>query len=176
MKAQDTVPLITTLAPVATLAPPLVLGGLIGLGLLWLFSEDKEAEAKPKTPEDPAPFLPVMEAPADPLPVKTTPATAIPEPRARAKAPPPAPPATAKRITREDLADALAYGERRFTRKEAVAALEALGFRKTAAYKALSPDGKFADLIESTPDGLVEWRDRAICRTRKFELSPVNPR
>jgi len=42
-------------------------------------------------------------------------------------------------VTREDLA-------------------EALGFRKTAAYKAMATDGKFGSLIEVTPDGLKEWK------------------
>jgi hypothetical protein len=50
------------------------------------------------------------------------------------------------------------YGERPFTRKEGVAALEAIGFRKTAAYKALAEDGRFASFIEFTPDGLIEWK------------------
>ena len=56
-------------------------------------------------------------------------------------------------MRREDLAEALAYGARRLTRKEAVAALEALGLGKTSAYKALSPAGKFGSLIDS-----VTWR------------------
>ena len=67
-------------------------------------------------------------------------------------------PASVKKVTRDDLAEALAYGAKPLTRKEAVAALETLGFRKTSAYKALSPEGKFGSLIEFTPDGLVEWR------------------
>jgi hypothetical protein len=33
-----------------------------------------------------------------------------------------------------------------------------MGFRKTAAYKALTLDGKLGDLIEVTPDGLIEWK------------------
>ena len=64
----------------------------------------------------------------------------------------------AKRIRREDLAEALAYGARSLTRQEAVTALQALGFGKTAAYKALSPDGRFAEFIEVAPDGLIEWK------------------
>ena len=70
---------------------------------------------------------------------------------------PPRPTAKAKRVTREDLAEALGYGSRSFTGKEAVTALEALGFGKTAAYKALAPGGKFGSLIEFYPDGLIEW-------------------
>ncbi len=64
---------------------------------------------------------------------------------------------TPKRIAREDLAEALACGEWAYTRQEAVAALETRGFRKTAAYKALSPDGKLAGLLGFTPNGLIAW-------------------
>ncbi len=62
------------------------------------------------------------------------------------------------KIAREDLAEALEYGARMFSRKEAVNALQDLGFRKTAAYKALSANSKFGSLLEFTPDGLIEWK------------------
>lgn len=120
------------------------------MGLLWLLSDDKRAGAKlppAETPPEPAAAESSPEVP----PVSVTPEPT--EDHAEAKPSP----AMAKRVTREDLAEALAYGERQFTRKEAVAALEALGFRKSAAYKALSPDGKFGSLIEYTPDGLIGW-------------------
>jgi propanediol dehydratase large subunit len=63
-----------------------------------------------------------------------------------------------RRLLREDVAEALEYGERAMTRTEAVSALQNLGFQKTAAYKALFSDGRFADFLAHTPDGLVEWR------------------
>jgi len=63
-----------------------------------------------------------------------------------------------KRIKREDIAAALAYGARSVPRGEAVAALQALGFHKTAAYRALSANGRFAEFIEIAPDGLIEWK------------------
>jgi len=56
------------------------------------------------------------------------------------------------------VAEALEYGEHAMTRTEAVAALQELGFQKTAAYKALSQEGRFAELLEHTPDGLIEWK------------------
>lgn len=128
MKPQETVPLLSTLAPAAVIAPPVVIvGAVVGLGLLWLLSREEEAET-PTAPDN------------------------------RQSPPPESKPALpVKKVTREDLAEALAYGARRFTRKEAVEALQTLGFRKSSAYKALSPDGKFGSLIAFTPDGLIEW-------------------
>ena len=70
----------------------------------------------------------------------------------------PRPRSAPRRITREDLAEALAYGQHAMSRKEVVAALGALGFQKTAAYKAVSEGGRFRDLIEATSDGLIEWK------------------
>jgi len=103
MKPQEAAPLLTTLAPLAAVAPPaLIFGAIIGVGL-WLLSrnEDKDAEAEGMRDE---------------------------------YTPPAIKPATkARRVMREDMAEALAYDAKGFTRKEAVAALEALGFRKTAA-------------------------------------------
>ena len=128
MKPQDSAPLITALAPAAVIAPPAIVAGVIVVGLLWLLSsDDKEAKAETKIDEDAPPAF-------------------------RPSAPPPA-----RKVTREDLAESLAYGARGFSRKEAVAALVARGFRKTAAYKALAEDGRFADMIEFTANGLT-WR------------------
>jgi hypothetical protein len=135
------------------------------------------APTQPKSVSAPtvAPAKPPVSAPAVAIPsISTTipqktvliPANSANKPQVAAASPPrntvPSPvttrPAIVKRVTREDLAEALAYGERQFTRKEAVAGLEALGFRKSAAYKALSVDGKFGSLIEFTTDGLIEWK------------------
>jgi len=125
--------------------PSLALIVAIGAGLHWLLSDDDKTEQKP----------------ADVVAPPTKPSSALAElnmSAAPAFVPRATPSATSKRVTREDLAEALAYGERSFTKKEAVAALESLGFRKTAAYKALSPDGKFVDLMEITTGGLIEWK------------------
>ena len=131
MKPQETAPLVATLAPAALLAPPVIIVGAIVIGLLWLLSGKDEAE---KPSQDPS-------GATETEVTRTSKSGAM-----------------AKKVTREDVAEALAYGAKRFSRKEAVAALEALGFRKTSAYKALAPDGKFGSLIEFTPDGLVEWK------------------
>ena len=130
MKPQDSVPLLTTLAPAAVIAPPIaILGVIVGVGLLWLLSGDeKEPKAESKIDED----APLALKPSAPLP--------------------------ARKVTREDMAEALAYGAKGFTRKDAVAALVARGFRKTAAYKGLAEDGKFASMLEFTPDGPIVWK------------------
>lgn len=141
MKPQDTAPLLTAMGPTTLLTPPIaILGVLIGVAVLWLLADEKDkdkskadAQSQRKEPLE----LGEPDADMPPLPARNP---------------------SAKRVMREDLAEALAYGERRFTRKEAAAALEALGFSRSAAYKALSRDGKFADLLEFTPDGLIEWK------------------
>ena len=143
MNPKETMPVLVKLAPVlATAGPPALIGVAIGLALLWVFSGDKKEE--PQTP-NPAPELPPSA-----IEVKTLPASAMHGA--------PLPKVANRRITREDIAEALEYGTRGVTRGEAVAALQALGFQKTAAYKALSASGRFAELIEIAPDGLIEWK------------------
>ena len=134
MKPKEITPAITAIAP-AALASPLILAGLaVGVGLIWLFSREEE---KPRPTEDnPKPQAPERVPSFVPNPVA----------------------ATSKRIRRDDLAEALRYGEKPLSRKEAVAALERLGFRKSSAYKALSTESRFAGLIEFTPDGLIGWK------------------
>lgn len=144
MNPKETIPLLAKLAPVLAVAgPPALIGVALGLGLLWLFSGERNpapVELSPAAPKNPAPAAPQTSAPVSVAPL----------------APPPV--VGNRRITREDLAEALAYGARSMTRQAAVAALQALGFGKTAAYKALSPDGRFAEFVELTPDGLIEWK------------------
>lgn len=132
MKTQDSARLLTGLAPVAVALPPIaIVTALLGIGLLWLASDD---EKQPKAQSS---------AEVD-EPTASTPKSAT--------------MTQSRKVMREDLAEALAYGEKPFTRKEAVAALERLGFRKTAAYKALAVDGKFASMLAMSSDGLVEWK------------------
>ncbi len=151
MKPQQAIPLLSTAAPAALAVSPLALVGvLIGAGLLWLLTKEDAAEASPVPPES-APEQAV------PLAEEFNESTAAADNDASEPAPP-FPNAPAKRITREDLAEALEYGARRFPRKIAVESLQALGFRKTAAYKALSPGSKFGSLMEFTPDGLIGWK------------------
>jgi len=61
-------------------------------------------------------------------------------------------------VRREDIAEVLEYGARAMTRQEAVAALQRLGFGKTAAYRALSDSSRFADLVETNANGLLQWK------------------
>lgn len=143
MNAKQTIPALAKVAPViATAGPPALIGVGVGLVLLWLLSDDKKEEtsqALEPTPEVLPPIADVV--------IPSAPATAS-TPSAR----------VAKRIRREDIAEALEYGSRSVPRIEAVVKLQTLGFHKTAAYKALSPSGRFAEFIEIAPDGLIEWK------------------
>jgi hypothetical protein len=69
-----------------------------------------------------------------------------------------APPIHKKLVMRADLTTVFNSGARSITRKEAVASLKRLGFGKTAAYSALSPDGKFNVWLEFSPDGIISWK------------------
>ena len=133
MNPNQTVPLAVALAPAAAAAPPILIGAAIVLGLIWLFS-DKEEPSPAQQEEIPNPATPAEDESDAPLR------------------------AAQRRIMREDLAEALAYGARSMTRQEVVAALQTLGFQKSAAYKAVSAEGRFAELIHYTMDGLLEWR------------------
>ena len=139
MKPTQTVPLAVSLAPMLAAAPPVLIGAAIGLGLIWLFSGKKESETCENSVAQPS--ASVRTAESDQIPPQSKPL--------RATAP--------RRITREDMAEALGYGARPVSRADAVAALQALGFKKTAAYKALSPEGRFADLLEFSSDSSIEW-------------------
>lgn len=127
MNAKQAIP------PLAAAAPVFFIGGAAIAVLAWLFSDEKKAS------------------------------TASPEP-AKAKAhkivpPDPLPPLTDARrnVTREDLSAIFGSGSRTLTRPAAVAALKQIGFGKTAAYKALSMDGRFASLLHFAPDGMIAW-------------------
>jgi len=50
-------------------------------------------------------------------------------------------------------------GARGLTRIAAVAALKNLGFGKTAAYDALSENGRFSTSLHFAPDGIITWTD-----------------
>jgi hypothetical protein len=141
MKPQETAPLLATLAPAALVVPPVaILVALVGVGLLWfLSSEEKADKQSPEAGAPPPDLIGVAEADAG-TPQASRPAR------------------TAIRVTLEELAEALAYGARRLTRKEAVEALQTLGFRKTSEYKALTQEGKFGSLTEFTPDVSIAWK------------------
>ena len=140
MNAKQAIPALAKLAPVlAAAGPPVLIGVAIGGVILWLLSRGNQSAAAEAPQPAPDVLPPTVIAATAPVPVSNS-------------------PAKAKRVRREDLAEALAYGARSMTRQEAVTALQSLGFGKTAAYKALSPDGRFAEFIEVAPDGLIEWK------------------
>ena len=171
--------------------PVLVLIGLGVVFLNWLLSDDKaekpeavtakagaensrkEAETPLKTPvfrTSPA-EIPAKPAVApdvipplsvSPVPKISAPAPvpdAVPSPKIAAQTP--TPPIKKKFVTREDLATIFDHGNRALTRPAAVAALKNFGFGKTAAYAALSPDGRFAAWLQCAPDGIITWKTLA---------------
>jgi hypothetical protein len=141
MNAKETIPALAKLTPLlAAAGPPALIGVAIGAFVLWALS-NKKKDAVPTTPQpQPMPNV-TAQPPSQALPVA-----------------PPSQKAANRRIKREDIAEALEYGSRSVPRGEAVAALQALGFHKTAAYKALSASGRFAEFMEIAPDGLIEWK------------------
>ena len=154
---------------------PLLFIGLAVLALKALFSS--EAEKKPET----TPAAP--ERKPSPIPLNSAGNGCIPPFSAGKISAPPVPasvpavsaafavlpvagslpvkqplPAKGRTITREDLA-AIFNGARGLTRTAAVSALKALGFGKTAAYAALSPDGRFSAWLRCAPDGIITWTE-----------------
>jgi hypothetical protein len=69
------------------------------------------------------------------------------------------PPIKKKFVTREDMANIFQRGARALTRTAAVAALKKIGFGKTAAYAALTPDGRFSAWLQFAPDGIINWTE-----------------
>lgn len=62
-------------------------------------------------------------------------------------------------ITREHMAAIFDQGKILLNRKTAAELLKELGFGKSAAYEALSPDGRFSAYLYDTPDGMISWED-----------------
>jgi hypothetical protein len=171
MNAKQTIPAI------AKIAPPLLLGVVIFLALKDIFfseNEEKKPETAPtntetenrrKETETPVFRTISAEIPAKPaiVSVSFAPKPFIPPVSiARApKIPVPQAPAQIKRkfVTREDLAAVFQRGARTLTLTAAVAALKKIGFGKTAAYVALTPDGRFSTWLQFAPDGIITWTD-----------------
>jgi hypothetical protein len=173
-----TIPVVAT---IATVMPGLLLfGGVVALGV-WLLSDDKkkpetapaapERKLLPNPPNPPgnsgnpphysagqvtAPLPVVTPVYAAPAPPKVT----IPQPSVIPAAriqPDIQPLARKKGITHEDMAKVFSGGARGLTRMAAVSALKTSGFGRTAAYDALSPDGRFSAWLKCAPDGLMTW-------------------
>jgi hypothetical protein len=119
-----------------------------------------ESAAKPAAAPRPAMPRVVVLPPALPSEAKPTAPVLVPAavivPKIVAQAPPP-PPIKKKVVTREDMATVFERGTRALTRTAAVAGLKKLGFGKTAAYAALTPDGRFALWLQIAPDGIITW-------------------
>jgi hypothetical protein len=155
MNAKQTVPLIAALAPaIATVAPVIIIAVPIFFALKWLLSDDeKKPETAPLNTEAEIPVksasVPVSAPPSPPIP--------IPAPVIKSAVRIPPLPVKKKFVTREDLAIVFNRGTRSLTRAAAVAALKSLGFGRTAAYAALTPDGRFSAWLQFAPDGLITW-------------------
>jgi hypothetical protein len=189
MNPKQVAPFVLTLPAVAAAAPTIIIGGAIGLAIALvlkaLLSEDKQkqpeiasvqASTDARKPAETTVFRQIpTEIPAKPAPVPRAvaplPAVQL-VPKAPAPVPAPVvlpvlnsavqiptPPIKKKFVTREDLANVFHRGTRSLTRTAAVAALKKLGFGKTAAYAALTPDGRFAAWLQFAPDGMITWTD-----------------
>lgn len=192
MNPKQAAPFVLTLPALAVAAPPLIIGGAIGLAIVLLLKR-LLADGKQKQPEIasaqastearkpaetavfrqiPAEIPAAKQAPAalasvpravaplpavQPVPKATVPVAVVPVIKTTVQAPPP--PVKKKFVTREDLATVFQSGARSLTRTAAVAALKKLGFGKTAAYAALTPDGRFAAWLQFAPDGMITWTD-----------------
>jgi hypothetical protein len=196
MNAKQTAPLIVTLPAIAAAAPPLIIGGAIGLGIVlvvkWLLSDDDkekkletapanaETEFRRKEAETAASRHISAEIPVKPaaIPIPSAPRVFVPPPAVpfvpKVSAPVSVPVAVAipkivtqalpspikkKFVTREDLAAVFKRGARALTRTATVAALKKLGFGKTAAYAALTPNGRFSAWLQFAPDGIITWTE-----------------
>jgi hypothetical protein len=146
-----------TIEIIAKVAPPLLLVAVAGLAIKSLFSGDeKKLEAKPasKMPEK-STVVPIIP------PISVSAGSKIPSPTLIPADPilddlPLNMPSQKRRIVlREDLARIFRHGTRSLYRIDAVAELQKLGFGKTAAYEALSPDGRFASWLKIAPDGII---------------------
>jgi hypothetical protein len=188
MNPKQAAPLIAALPALVVIAPPIIIGGLIGCGILLLLKALSDEEKQPEAASveastearKPAETIVFRQIPAEIPAAKQAPDLLASAPRAvispptiqlapRASVlapvsqkivlPIPPPPIKNKFITREDMAAAFHHGARTLTRTNAVAALKTLGFGKTAAYAALTSDGRFADWLQFAPDGLITWTD-----------------
>jgi hypothetical protein len=169
VNTKQTVPLIATLAPLAL--PVAIVCGIF-FALKWVLTdEDKEKKpgAAPADTSIKPVTIPVSSAPRVVVPPPTIPnapqipspalvSAIAPHPKSITQASPP-PPIKKSGVTREDVATVFHRGARPLTRTAAVAALRSLGFGRTAAYEALSPDGRFASRLQVAPDGTITWAD-----------------
>jgi hypothetical protein len=171
---KETIPLLATLATaIPAIVPGLLIGGAAFFALRWLLSDD-DKQKKPETAPNPPPVQPSPRQFASTLPPSRllTPRVSLSRrlvPKASVPAPAPIvapaikvvpqalPPIKRKVVTREDLANVFQCRAQKLTRTAAVDALKRLGFGKTAAYAALSANGRFASWLYCAPDGIIHW-------------------
>jgi len=155
MTTKQAAPIAVTVATAFAAVPPLlVFGGIIALAIWVLSSDDKnQPEKTPGKAASPHTRSPKLfnssgnSAQNAHIPADYVPAT--PEIQL---------PAQKKFIVRADMEKIFNGRTRGLTRTEAVSALKALGFGKTAAYAALSPDGRFSACLHCAPDGIITWK------------------
>jgi len=149
-----------TIPEIARVAPPLLLVILAGLAIKSLFFDEKK-EKKPETA--PANEIPKNVSVIPPISVPPTPKISAPAPIPAVPlseiSPQSSPSQKKRKVLREDLARIFQHGARSLYRIDAVAELQNLGFSKTAAYEALSPDGRFASWLRIAPDGIITWEN-----------------
>lgn len=147
-----------TLSPaIATVAPPLIIiGGLVALAA-WLLSGTDKKEPE-KAQEKAVPLPNPLNSGGNSAQNAHIPANSAPV-ASKIPAQPGIPLSAQKKfIVRADMANIFNGGTCRLTRTAAVSALKALGFGKTAAYAALSPDGRFCAWLQCAPDGTITWK------------------
>jgi len=149
-----------TIEIIAKVAPPLLLLAVVGLAIRSHFSgEEKKPETKSATkmPEKSTAVTtvpPISFAAASKIPSPVT----IPDVPVLDDLPLNMPSQKRRIVLREDLARIFQHGTRSLYRIDAVAKLQKLGFGKTAAYEALSPEGRFAFWLKIAPDGIIVWK------------------
>jgi hypothetical protein len=188
MNAKQTAPLLATLPALASIPPVLIIAA-IGLGFLWLLSDDEKEKptadanlqkstAEAQKPASGQTAAEIREIPAS-GPIRSASDVTVPPPaiksflkiietiqtpqKANTK-PVQMPSAKEKSITREHLAFIFLNGTRMLSRKAAVAALKNLGFGRTAAYEALSQTGGFTSWLYYASDGMITWTLNADAR------------
>ena len=159
MNPKQTIPLIATLAPVAPVIAPVIPSHSAG-NSVQNHSIPQNSGGKPNIPSTPSASAPAIaqssSTPAAPK-IPVPPPSSIPTLKIAPQTP--LPPIKRKFVTREDLATIFQRGARDLTRTAAFAALKKIGFGKTAAYAALTSDGKFSTWLQFAPDGIITWTE-----------------
>ena len=153
-----------TIQIIAKVAPPLLLVTVAGLAIKSLFSDEEkmpETKSANKMTEKTT-IIPIIPRTSVPAALKSPSSNVISADPILHDLPLNMPPQKRRIVLREDLARVFQHGARSLYRIDAVTELQRLGFGKTAAYEALSPDGRFALWLQIAPDGIIAWNGRPI--------------